>query len=277
MWQLFRSLDFGTAECTVVTAWIVFLSRTRLQFACWYCHKRYVREENHDKASAHFSLRLMDMHSNKKLTKWNLSVSCIGGDGELLGGGIQGSEQPVCSKSLWNSVKPGISAWQRKENDDKDTQLSCWRPEWRTLVSLPRQKYCSICVTTHLNEGYCRLENNAFLLDFPVNVCRGKTSNKNWPELAAASSWDSYLDHQQHHRTSKGEKSLEAVLLRRLSKGSRKLWYLLGCFFFIRISKWQPLPPCQSIALRKKQVLLIVGVANSTTSQRTKWKVLVKC
>lgn len=114
MRQLFHTLDFGTAECTVVITWIVFLSRARLQFACWYCHKRYVREENHDRASAHFSLHLMDMHSNKKLTKGNLSVSCIGGDGELLRDGIQGSEQPVCSKSLWNSVKPGISAWQRE-------------------------------------------------------------------------------------------------------------------------------------------------------------------
>lgn len=98
-------------------------------------------------------------------------------------------------------------------------------------------------MTTHLNEGYCRLENNAFLHDFPINVCRGKISNKNWPELAAASSWDSYLDHKQHHRTSEGEKSLEAILLRRLSKWTRRLRLIppLGCFF-IRISKLQPLP-----------------------------------
>lgn len=51
----------------------------------------------HDKTSVCFSHCLMDMHSKKKPTKQNLSMTCIGAGGELLGGEIQGT---VCSKSL---------------------------------------------------------------------------------------------------------------------------------------------------------------------------------
>lgn len=120
MQQLFHSLDFGTAECTVVTTWIVFLSRTRPQFACWYCHKRYFGEENHDKVSSCFSLRLMDMHSNKNLTKQNLSISFIGADGELLGVGfkdlssllVQSASDIVPSLGPLNDREKG-EWWQR--------------------------------------------------------------------------------------------------------------------------------------------------------------------